>query len=319
MPIITALSEIFGRCSLLLSSLCFFTAGTLIACLADGFPQLLAGRSVQGVGGGGITAMVMVIFTDIVPLRQRPRYIAIIQLAWALGTIAGPIIGGAFAQHSTWRWIFYINFPFCGIGFVTVPFVVRFESTKDALRTKLARVDWVGGILFIASLSCLLIGITWGGVQYPWGSWNVLVPIATGLAGLFATVLWEKIGAREPFILLALFRGRSAAAIYFCGLIQGLIVSTVTEFSRDCTDLISLAICDWLLYRLLPTICSESLTSPHWRWSNFPLRWSHANQRHLWLLHHPHRALPLVNLVRLGRDSDWYRALVPSQAGHNHG
>jgi MFS family permease len=80
-----------------------FTVGTVICCVASNFTQLLAGRSVQGIGGGGTLSLGLVIMTDIVPLRQRPTYNGIIQVAWAVGTITGPLIGGLFADHSTVR------------------------------------------------------------------------------------------------------------------------------------------------------------------------------------------------------------------------
>ena len=99
-PLIAALSDTFGRRELLLVAVLFFTAGTAVACSSMGLLQLLAGRSIQGVGGGGIIAMVLVIFTDLVPLRQRPSYYATVQVAWAVGTIAGPVIGGVFSKSS---------------------------------------------------------------------------------------------------------------------------------------------------------------------------------------------------------------------------
>lgn len=92
-PVISALSDIFGRRSLLFTSAIFFTVGSVIACLAHGVAQILAGRVVQGVGGGGIIVLTNVIISDIVPLRQRPKYLSITQLSWAVGTVAGPLVG----------------------------------------------------------------------------------------------------------------------------------------------------------------------------------------------------------------------------------
>jgi MFS family permease len=95
---------------MLLVSLGFFTLGTLLcAPLAHNFTVLLAGRSLQGIGGGGIITMGQVIFADIVPLRQRPKYFSVVLAAWALGSVMGPLIGGLFVEGTTWRWCFYIN------------------------------------------------------------------------------------------------------------------------------------------------------------------------------------------------------------------
>ena len=109
-PFIAALSDIFGRKELLIFAILAFTLGTLLcAPTAKSFNVFFAGRAIQGIGGGGIITMSLVIYADIVPLRQRPKYLALVQAAWAVGTILGPLIGGLFVDHSTWRWCFYIN------------------------------------------------------------------------------------------------------------------------------------------------------------------------------------------------------------------
>lgn len=86
-----------------MGSLLLFTIGTIICCTANDFGQLLAGRVVQGVGGGGISTLSLVVLTDIVPLRQRPKYQSLILMAWGLGTMLGPLIGGLISQNTTWR------------------------------------------------------------------------------------------------------------------------------------------------------------------------------------------------------------------------
>ncbi|KAH0539028.1 hypothetical protein FGG08_004422 [Glutinoglossum americanum] len=223
-PTLSALSDIFGRRELLLVSISLFTLGTVVACVATNFTQLLAGRSVQGIGGGGIIAMVLVIFTDIVPLRQRPKYISFVQMAWALGTVSGPLAGGLIAENTTWRWIFYLNFPFCAIGLVVVSLVVKLEMARSSLKSKLLRVDWLGSAIFIPGMTSFLIAITWGGVQFPWASAQTLIPLFLGAAGILATLLWERWGATNPFIRPLVFKSRSAVAAYAGAIIQGLML-----------------------------------------------------------------------------------------------
>ena len=174
-PFLVSLSDIFGRRLFYLISLGFFTIGTLLCCLAQNFTELLAGRSIQGIGGGGLLSLGLVIVTDIIPLRQRPVFVGVNQISWALGTISGPLIGGLFAQHTTWRWIFYINFPFCGIGFLTVPLVMKLRANRASVKERiLYYVDWIGGFLFVSSTCSFLIGVTWGGSEYPWSSWRTV-------------------------------------------------------------------------------------------------------------------------------------------------
>jgi MFS family permease len=224
-PFIVALSDDFGRSQLLFLSVVLFAIGTLVCAVSHNFTQLLAGRSVQGIGGGGILSLNNVILTDVFPLRQRPLYIAFTQIAWAIGTITGPLIGGLFAQHSTWRWVFYINFPFCAIGMGLVPFAVKLYAERPSLKERFLQLDWFGMALFLTSTCSLLVGITTGGTQFPWNSWRTLIPVMSGLVGLVLALAWERFSAPKPFLRLSLFQTHSANAAYCCTVLQGLLVS----------------------------------------------------------------------------------------------
>ncbi|PGH10050.1 hypothetical protein GX51_00317 [Blastomyces parvus] len=221
-PFIAVASDIFGRREVMLASVSLFTAGTLIACLAQNFSALLAGRSIQGMGAGGVFVLGYVILTDIVPLRQRPKFTAIVQIAWAIGTILGPLVGGLFAEHSTWRWTFYINFPFCAIGFIMVPIAVKLQRQDSSFMDKIKQVDWIGGTLFITSTTLLLMAISWGGTQFAWDHIATFAPMLLGIFGLLYTIWYEFRIAKIPFLRKSLFYCRSAIAAYICSLIQGL-------------------------------------------------------------------------------------------------
>jgi MFS family permease len=193
---------------------------------------LLVGRVLQGIGGAGILPMTQIVLCDIVPLRVRPKYESVAQLAWAIGSVTGPLIGGLMAQHVTWRWIFYLNLPFCGIGMVIVPIIIRLKKKQSSIMAKLTRVDWIGGFLFIGSMTAFLMAVTWGGVNHAWDSAATLVPLIIGIVGTVVSMLWEKWGAREPFIRLAIFSNRSALSGYYCALTQGLVVRTSVSFTH---------------------------------------------------------------------------------------
>ncbi len=102
-PFIGSLSDIFGRRELLLASISMFTAGTIVCCPANDITQLLAGRTIQGVGAGGMQVLSFIIISDIIPLRQRPKYASFILLAWGIGAAVGPLLGGAIIENTTWR------------------------------------------------------------------------------------------------------------------------------------------------------------------------------------------------------------------------
>jgi EmrB/QacA subfamily drug resistance transporter len=224
-PFIAALSDIFGRQQLLLASLLFFTAGSILCSVAHNFTVLLAGRVLQGIGGGGIITMGQVIFADIVPLRQRPKWFSLVLASWAIGSVLGPLIGGLFVQYLSWRWTFYINFPFCFIGIIMVPLYIRLHTkTHTSIRAKLLQVDWLGGTLFIASLTSFLIGLSWAGVQFAWVSAPTLLPLALGSIGISLSLLYERHLAPNPFLTPTLFHSPSAISAYIIAFTQGLIL-----------------------------------------------------------------------------------------------
>ncbi|EEA21277.1 conserved hypothetical protein [Talaromyces marneffei ATCC 18224] len=224
MPFMGSLSDILGRREILTAALLFFTVGSTVAGVAQSMDILLLGRVLQGVGGAGILPMTQIVLCDIVPLRFRPKYASVAQLAWAIGSITGPLIGGLMVQHVTWRWIFYLNLPFCGISMVIVPFIIRLRTKQSSILAKLARIDWIGGSLFIGSMTSFLMAVTWGGVDHAWDSAATLAPLLIGIVGTVVSILWEKWGAREPFIRLAIFSNRSALAGYYCAMTQGLVL-----------------------------------------------------------------------------------------------
>ena len=113
-PVFGSFSHIFGRKPLVLISIGFFCAGIIIASVAHNFTVLLVGRSIQGVGGGGILTMVEIVITDLVPLRIRGQYYSFISGMWAIGSVAGPILGGGFAQNVSWRELIGIQIPVAG-------------------------------------------------------------------------------------------------------------------------------------------------------------------------------------------------------------
>ncbi|KAJ8122786.1 hypothetical protein ONZ43_g1105 [Nemania bipapillata] len=165
MPVICSISDVIGRPICLIFSIAAFTVGTIICCTAQSITALLVGRSIQGIGGGGIHSLSLVIQTDFVPLRWRPKWYGVTLAAWALGLSSGPIIGGAIAERTTWRWIFYLMFPILGFGLATVPYLLTLRPKKATAQEKFSRIDWIGMFIFTGSSTSFLIAISWGGTQ----------------------------------------------------------------------------------------------------------------------------------------------------------
>lgn len=205
-------------------SLIMFTLGSILCASSHAISQLLVGRSVQGIGGGGIVVLSMVIFTDIVPLRHRPKWYGTVQGAWALGTCAGPVLGGAIAENTTWRWIFYIMFPFCAFGLIAVPLVLTIKPRTETMGKKLARVDWIGSLVFTSAATTFLVAISWGGSTFAWSSAGTIAPLIVGVAGLIAAGYWEAYQAKEPIMRHSLFHSLSGVATYATSALQGLLM-----------------------------------------------------------------------------------------------
>lgn len=230
-PSYASFSHIFGRKPMILFAMTFFLVGVLIGGFSKNVTWLLVGRSLQGVGGGGILALTEIVVTDLVPLRQRGQYFGIISGMWSVGSVLGPVVGGAFAQNTTWRWIFWVNLPFIGIAFVMVPLFLKLNFLPTSLASKLRRVDWVGTIVFVGSTSSFIIPITWGGVMYDWSSWRTLVPLLIGAAGLAGFAVYEIYVAKEPTIRLSIFSLTTAKIGYATSLLHGMILWCLLYYS----------------------------------------------------------------------------------------
>ncbi|KAH7418703.1 major facilitator superfamily domain-containing protein [Cadophora sp. MPI-SDFR-AT-0126] len=229
-PSWASLSHISGRKPVLLAALLLFTLGTIIASVADNVALLLVGRCVQGIGGGGLVALTYVVITDMVTLRERGKYMSVISLQWAIGSVIGPVIGGAFAEKATWRWIFWLNIPFCTFAAVGIPICLRLHIKEGSIWTKLCTFDWFGSSIFVAATTSCLIPVTWGGVMYDWSSWRTLVPLILGLVGLTGFTVYSFYISTEPLIRRTLFNTPTANVAYIGTLVQGLIVWSLLYF-----------------------------------------------------------------------------------------
>ena len=225
-PVIASVSQHLGRQQLLIASIVLFAFGTAFCALAHDVAVMLVGRCVQGLGGGGVVTITQVVFSDLVPSRERPKYFSIVLGSWAIGSIVGPMVGGALVERASWRWCFHVNFPFCAISLVaTCVFIHPGRVSTAPLAEKLGRVDWVGAVLFVSGLTSFLVGLSWGGVQYPWTSPATKGPIAAGMVGVAVFLAWQIYRGENSLLPLTLFRSVSSVAAFCCALVNGLVVS----------------------------------------------------------------------------------------------
>lgn len=222
-PFIASISKVFGRRELLIPSILFFTGGSITCGLAHNFPVMLTGRVLQGFGGAGIITLSQLVYADLVPLRLRPKYFTMVLGAWALGSLLGPLVGGLFVERATWRWCFWLNLPICTIALPMAFFFLGALTTpKTNLLTKLRSIDWIGNTFFIASLTSLLIAISWAGISYSWSDYQTILPLTIGAIGLILSIAYEKCLASNPFLSKNIFKSSSAVASYIAAMLQGL-------------------------------------------------------------------------------------------------
>ncbi|KAF2013330.1 MFS general substrate transporter [Aaosphaeria arxii CBS 175.79] len=229
-PVLGSFSHIFGRKPLVYFSLVLFFAGSVAAALAKNFTVILVGRSIQGVGGGGIICLTEIIVTDMVPLRERGKWFSMFSAMWSIGTVAGPLVGGAFAQEVSWTWIFWLNLFFIVPGAVLIGIFLKLNYKTSSLLEKLKRVDWIGMTLFLGSTTGFLIPVTWGGVQYPWDSWRTLVPLIVSAVGMVVFVVHQERWAQEPLVRTSVFKTTTAAVTYAGTVIHGIILWALLYF-----------------------------------------------------------------------------------------
>ncbi|KAF4971450.1 hypothetical protein FZEAL_9849 [Fusarium zealandicum] len=227
-PPVASLSHIFGRRPALYGSLSVFAAGSIMAALAKNIAVLLGGRTLQGLGSGGILALTYVIATDLVSLRERGKWFGLISLNWAIGSILGPLIGGALVETS-WPWLFWLNLPFVAIAYISIPVTMKIQRKQDAtVNTKLKEFDWIGSIIFIGSLTSFLIPLSWGGIMYDWSSPRTVIPLVFGIFGLigfgFHIKFCRKYSRCDPLLRPSLFTSRTALSAYFATIVHGIIV-----------------------------------------------------------------------------------------------
>ncbi|KAL8848058.1 MAG: hypothetical protein Q9221_006918 [Calogaya cf. arnoldii] len=229
-PSFVAFSRNWGRRPLLLLAVTLFTVGSIVCAVSRNFTMMLVGRSIQGTGAGGILALTQILITDLIPLRERGRYFALFNIVWAIGSVSGPLIGGALASANAWRWIFYLNLPIVAIGFAGILAFLELENTRRTLEEKLLEIDYIGSVIFLPSTTSFLVGITWGGVQYAWDSWRTITPIVVGLSGLVLFIYWEARFAKFPVLPLDIFKNADTNIAYFIDLIHGIIMWGVVYY-----------------------------------------------------------------------------------------
>jgi EmrB/QacA subfamily drug resistance transporter len=217
-PLWGKLGDLYGRKKLFQAAIIIFLIGSALAGLSQSMAQLIAFRAVQGIGAGGLMVGSQAIMGDIISPRQRGRYMGYFGAVFGLTSVAGPLLGGLFTEHLSWRWVFYINIP---IGVIAL-FVIASVLHIPARRTD-HQIDYLGTALLGGAVTCVVLLTTWGGTTYRWGS-GTIIALAVGAFLLVVAFCFTEAHAAEPIIPLGLFRNRVFSISSAVGFILGFIM-----------------------------------------------------------------------------------------------
>lgn len=222
-PLFGKLSDLYGRRRIFLTTMVIFFFGSLACGLAQSMNQLIAARALQGTGGGAIQALAFAIIADVIPPRERGRYIGYFTLAFVGAALFGPLIGGYIIDHYSWPWIFFINIPFCVVVFTTCWFALRLPFQRRE-----AKLDYLGAAILSIGIASLMIGLEQGSRD----GWTETLPLTLFVVAGVSLVVFLPVERRadEPMIPLRLFGDRVVLFSVVLGSMAGMVTYGASQF-----------------------------------------------------------------------------------------
>jgi EmrB/QacA subfamily drug resistance transporter len=271
-PIWGKLADQFSKKVLVQSALVIFSVGSVIAGFAPTMEVLIGARAVQGLGVGGLTALVQVVIASMVSPRERGRYSGYIGATFALATVSGPLIGGLLVDTVGWRWCFFAGLPVALLAFVVLQKTLRLAVVKREVH-----IDYLGATLLMGGVSLLLVWVSLAGNQFAWGSGTSAALVVAGLVVIAAAVFVEARVAKDPIIPLRLFRDRTTSLATAASVLIGVAMFGATVYlsqyfqlargmSPTRAGLMSICMVGGLL---VSSIVSGRMISATGRWKNF--------------------------------------------------
>ncbi|MFE6944265.1 MDR family MFS transporter [Streptomyces chartreusis] len=286
-PLWGKLGDQYGRKRLFQIAIVIFLVGSALCGMAQDMAQLIAFRAVQGVGGGGLMVLSMAIVGDIVPPRERGRYQGLFGAVFGASSVLGPLLGGVFTEHLSWRWVFYINLPVGVVALVVIAAVLRIphKATRHV-------IDYLGTFLIASVATCLVLVASLGGTTWAWGSVQIVGLALLGVVLAAAFVVVERTAA-EPVLPLRLFRVRTFSLSAVISFIVGFAMfgamtylPTFLQIVQGISPTLSgVHMLPMVVGMLLASTGSGQIVSRTGRWKVFPITGTGVTVIGLLLLH----------------------------------
>ena len=221
-PIYGKLSDLYGRKVVVLVGVLLFLAGSVLSGQSRSMTELIVFRAVQGLGSAGIFSTAFTVVADLFPPAERGRYQGLFGAVFGTSSVLGPWLGGLLTDTLSWRWVFYVNLP---VGLVALAFIIfQMPALKPKLDRKVS-IDWWGSVALLVAVVPLLLALSLGGQEFPWGSMQVIGLFALAAVGVVAFILVER-RAKEPILPFDLFQNRT----YVIGNAAALLIAGVAFF-----------------------------------------------------------------------------------------
>lgn len=286
-PLWGKLGDQYGRKKLFQTAIVIFLIGSALCGMAQNMPQLIAFRALQGLGGGGLMVLSMAIVGDIVSPRERGRYQGLFGAVFGATSVLGPLLGGLFTEHLSWRWVFYINLPVGVVALAVIATALRIPS-KSTQHV----IDYLGTFLIAAVATCLVLVASLGGTTWGWGSPQIIGLAVLGVVLTFVFVAVER-RAAEPVLPLKLFRIRTFTLSAVISFIVGFAMfgamtylPTFLQVVQGISPTMSgVHMLPMVAGMLLSSTASGQIVSRTGRWKVFPVAGTGVTTLGLLLLH----------------------------------